>query len=157
MIDERGHIMLVDFGFAKRLEPGDHIDAGATRVGTAQYMAPELQEVTHSEESDHSLDWWALGCVAFEMLTGEGPFGDVGAGDRKADVRRNVLRARPAWSKSRVPVDRAAKALVEQLLQRDKRRRAGFAGGLTRVCDVAPSCYRPADCVLSTTCGSQKL
>ena len=42
-------------------------------LGTAQYMAPE---VIKGEEHTHSLDFWSLGVVAYEFLTGSLPFND---------------------------------------------------------------------------------
>lgn len=55
VLDERGHIQLVDFGLAKWLSLGDRT---RTICGTLQYMAPEI---AREEPYDHAVDWWSLG------------------------------------------------------------------------------------------------
>jgi serine/threonine protein kinase len=45
-------------------------------LGTADYMAPE---VILGKELAHSLDYWALGVITFEFLTGSLPFNDSSA------------------------------------------------------------------------------
>lgn len=79
LLDGEGHIKLVDFGFAKRLGRG----AGAggdgsgraletyTLCGTPEYLAPE---VIHNKGHTTSVDWWALGILIYEFLTGYPPF-----------------------------------------------------------------------------------
>ena len=60
-----GHISVADFGFAKQHVTGD---AGTrTFCGTVHYMAPEIVTKTgHGKPAD----WWAVGVLIFEMLTG---------------------------------------------------------------------------------------
>ena len=40
-------------------------------IGTADYIAPEILK---KQEADHGADWWALGVMIFEILTGGLPF-----------------------------------------------------------------------------------
>lgn len=65
---------VLDFGVAKSLSTGSQetldTDAGVV-VGTVRYMAPE-QLLGNS--ADPAWDLWALGVVAYEMLTGAQPF-----------------------------------------------------------------------------------
>eukprot|EP00019_Armaparvus_languidus_P002732 CAMPEP_0168597472 /NCGR_PEP_ID=MMETSP0420-20121227/10699_1 /TAXON_ID=498008 /ORGANISM="Pessonella sp." /LENGTH=1120 /DNA_ID=CAMNT_0008634359 /DNA_START=13 /DNA_END=3375 /DNA_ORIENTATION=- len=82
LIDGDGHLKLGDFGLSKGAEG----TTGASRasmvvsrrmkaysvVGTPQYMA---KETLMGDGYDASVDWWALGCILFEMLIGEPPFG----------------------------------------------------------------------------------
>ena len=42
-----------------------------TFVGTPYYVAPEMLE---SNASGPATDLWALGCIVYQMLTGEVPF-----------------------------------------------------------------------------------
>ena len=65
LIDREGHICLTDFGFAKSM-PNDRT---FTLCGTPEYLAPEIikgAKVGYGK----SVDWWALGVLIFEMLSG---------------------------------------------------------------------------------------
>jgi len=71
LIDKDGHICLTDFGFAKDLPT----DRTFTLCGTPEYLAPEIikgAKVGYGK----SVDWWALGVLIFEMLSGYPPFYD---------------------------------------------------------------------------------
>ena len=65
MIDFRGYIRLIDFGFAKQ-----GISA-TTILGTPDFMAPEMFT---GHGYGPAVDRWAFGCLVFEMLAGRGPF-----------------------------------------------------------------------------------
>lgn len=69
MLNSYGHLVLTDFGLSK--VSTDESDRKHSMIGTAQYMAPE---VIKGESYDFSVDWWSLGCVAYDMLTGGPPF-----------------------------------------------------------------------------------
>ena len=71
LINKDGHIKLADFGFAKIIEN----DRTYTLCGTPEYLAPEIikgNKVGYGK----SVDWWALGILIFEMLSGYPPFYD---------------------------------------------------------------------------------
>ncbi|MBN3280715.1 PRKX kinase, partial [Polyodon spathula] len=68
LLDRDGHIRLTDFGFAKKL-----VDRTWTLCGTPEYLAPE---VIQSKGHGRAVDWWALGVLIFEMLSGYPPFFD---------------------------------------------------------------------------------
>jgi len=71
LIDKHGHIKIADFGFAKRIEN----DRTYTLCGTPEYLAPEIikgSKVGYGK----SVDWWAIGILIFEMLSGYPPFYD---------------------------------------------------------------------------------
>jgi len=62
------YVKLVDFGFAKRLDNGRKT---WTFCGTPEYVAPE---VILNKGHDISADYWSLGVLMFELLTGTPPF-----------------------------------------------------------------------------------
>ncbi|KAL8725026.1 MAG: hypothetical protein Q9166_007625 [cf. Caloplaca sp. 2 TL-2023] len=67
LIDAEGHLKLVDFGFAKKVESRETY----TLCGTPEYLAPEV-----IKNSGHgtAVDWWAFGILVFEFLAGQPPF-----------------------------------------------------------------------------------
>ncbi|CAO3608669.1 unnamed protein product [Cunninghamella blakesleeana] len=67
LLDAEGHVILTDFGLSKVSLDG----RTNTICGTAEYMAPEILMEMHY---DKSVDWWTLGILMFEMLTGYTPF-----------------------------------------------------------------------------------
>eukprot|EP01127_Copromyxa_protea_P018226 TRINITY_DN5684_c0_g1_i1.p1 TRINITY_DN5684_c0_g1~~TRINITY_DN5684_c0_g1_i1.p1 ORF type:complete len:309 (+),score=57.53 TRINITY_DN5684_c0_g1_i1:19-945(+) len=68
LVDRDGHIKLIDFGFATRLSDGERT---YTICGTPDYMAPEI---LLKEGYDFSVDCWAFGVLAYELMVGCSPF-----------------------------------------------------------------------------------
>ena len=70
MLDAAGHLKLADFGFA-RAGVSKPAEGARSLCGTPDYMAPEI-----IDERGHGLsaDWWGLGVITFEMLTGLPPW-----------------------------------------------------------------------------------
>ncbi|KAL8569633.1 hypothetical protein ACOMHN_057200 [Nucella lapillus] len=68
LLDGKGFVKLVDFGFAKRLATGKKT---WTFCGTPEYVAPEI---ILNKGHDHSADYWSMGILMFELLTGSPPF-----------------------------------------------------------------------------------
>ncbi|KAK3393081.1 kinase-like domain-containing protein [Podospora didyma] len=64
-------------------------------VGSPDYMAPE---VLRGEEYDFTVDYWSLGCMLFEALTGFPPFAGANADETWRNLKhwRDVLK-RPVW------------------------------------------------------------
>src|SRR5262245_45268743 len=72
-----GAATVADFGIAKaissaRQDTTDALTSLGTSLGTTAYMAPE--QVAGDPNVDHRADIYSLGCVAYEMLTGQAPF-----------------------------------------------------------------------------------
>lgn len=65
LLDSKGYVKLVDFGFAKKLQTGRKT---WTFCGTPEYVAPEI---ILNRGHDISADYWSLGVLMFELLTGE--------------------------------------------------------------------------------------
>jgi len=68
LLDSAGYVKLVDFGFAKHIGPGRKT---WTFCGTPEYVAPEI---ILNRGHDLSADYWSLGILMFELLTGSPPF-----------------------------------------------------------------------------------
>lgn len=93
-IDGQDHAYLTDFGIAKMPERGDDLTRTGWMLGTAGYQSPE--QVQGLQAGPRS-DLYALGCVMFEALTGQRPFG----GENDLAVRwAHAHSPRPAASAS---------------------------------------------------------
>ncbi|XP_032901735.1 ribosomal protein S6 kinase-related protein isoform X3 [Amblyraja radiata] len=65
LLNERGHLMLTDFGLSRRLWRGER---ACTICGTIGYMAPE---VLRGNPYNHSADWWSLGILLYILIAGK--------------------------------------------------------------------------------------
>ena len=74
LIDERNgaqHVYLTDFGLSKQMDATSGVTASGAFVGTLDYVAPEQ---IRGDRLDARTDVYALGCVMFELLSGDVPF-----------------------------------------------------------------------------------
>jgi len=113
LLDLDGHLLLTDFGLSKvALEE----DAQANSIlGTIEYMAPEVVE---GKAYDFAVDWWSLGAIGFDLLTGSPPFG----GNNHAKIQQNILK-----QKLQLPyfLGPDAKDLLTRLLRKEPQKRLG--------------------------------
>jgi len=121
MLDAKGHVKLIDFGLSCEL--GDE-EGPLSPIGSLIYMAPEL--LTQSVGGRHT-DWWALGVLAHEMMTGRSPWSTLS--DKKL-IKKQIrkLQVEPPPS-----VSAAAGAFIVGLLAKDKAVRLGTRGSGTEV------------------------
>ncbi|VDL95755.1 unnamed protein product [Schistocephalus solidus] len=73
LMDCEGHIKLTDYGMCK--EGISETNTTSTFCGTPNYIAPEI---LRGESYSFSVDWWALGVLMFEMVSGRSPWEGVG-------------------------------------------------------------------------------
>jgi len=115
LITSTGHLKLADFGFAKKLKPQEKT---FTLCGTPEYLAPELILNTGH---DFRCDWWALGVLIFEMLTGTAPF----RADSPYNLYKTILTNQVEFPGQ---MDCEARTLVSALLCKDPEARAVESG-----------------------------
>ncbi|MGH0122041.1 UNVERIFIED_CONTAM: hypothetical protein FKN15_007385 [Acipenser sinensis] len=82
LLDKDGYVKMVDFGFAKRIGLGKKT---WTFCGTPEYVAPEI---IMNKGHDFGADYWSLGILIFELLTGSPPF----SGSDPIKIYSTVLR-----------------------------------------------------------------
>ncbi|OKL57301.1 Serine/threonine-protein kinase gad8 [Talaromyces atroroseus] len=118
LLDYTGHIALCDFGLCK-LDMKDE-DKTNTFCGTPEYLAPELLLGTGYTKS---VDFWTLGVLLYEMLTGLPPFYD----ENTNEMYKKIVQE-PLTFPSHDIVPAAARDLLTRLLDRDPQRRLGANG-----------------------------
>ncbi|KAE9622302.1 putative protein kinase AGC-Pl family [Lupinus albus] len=112
LMDADGHVMLTDFGLAKRFEESTRSNS---MCGTLEYMAPEI---ILGKGHDKAADWWSVGILLFEMLTGKPPF----CGGNREKIQQKIVKDRiklPAFLSSE------AHSLLKGLLQKEACKRLG--------------------------------
>ena len=114
MVDKNGHIKLTDFGLSKMVKKTK--EKAFTICGTPQYLAPE---VLSDDGYDNSVDWWSLGCVMYEMLTGTAPFKIPRGSYLSADLYKKKVNI-PDY------ITPEAKDLIKQLLVPNPKKRLGY-------------------------------
>ncbi|XP_018355499.1 PREDICTED: cGMP-dependent protein kinase, isozyme 2 forms cD4/T1/T3A/T3B isoform X1 [Trachymyrmex septentrionalis] len=123
LLDNEGYVKLVDFGFAKRLDNGRKT---WTFCGTPEYVAPE---VILNKGHDISADYWSLGVLMFELLTGTPPF--TGADPMK--TYNIILKGIDAIEFPR-SITRNAMALIKKLCRDNPAERLGYQrGGISEI------------------------
>mmetsp|Transcript_23170 Transcript_23170/g.32073 ORF Transcript_23170/g.32073 Transcript_23170/m.32073 type:complete len:248 (-) Transcript_23170:102-845(-) len=116
LLDSQGYIKVVDFGLSKVLR-GDQ--KTYTMCGTAQFLAPEIvARRGHRKE----VDFWALGILIHEMITGDSPFVSAQHGYDPDVIFHSIMRGFFV-----VPdeVSPEAADLITSLLQKEPQSRLG--------------------------------
>uniref|UniRef100_A0A8C1FCJ4 Ribosomal protein S6 kinase n=2 Tax=Cyprinus carpio TaxID=7962 RepID=A0A8C1FCJ4_CYPCA len=117
MLNNQGHVKLTDFGLCK-----ESIHDGTvthTFCGTIEYMAPEiLMRSGHNR----AVDWWSLGALMYDMLTGAPPF----TGENRKKTIDKILKC-----KLNLPpyLTQEARDLLKRLLKRSASSRLGAGPG----------------------------
>ncbi|OBG94766.1 serine/threonine protein kinase [Mycobacterium sp. E3251] len=89
MISSTNAVKVMDFGIARAIaDSGNSVTQTAAVIGTAQYLSPEQ---ARGDTVDARSDVYSLGCVLYEILTGEPPF----TGDSPVAVAYQHVREDP--------------------------------------------------------------
>ncbi|WVW78402.1 hypothetical protein I302_100356 [Kwoniella bestiolae CBS 10118] len=116
LLDYSGNIALCDFGLCKLNMSAS--DTTNTFCGTPEYLAPELLS---GHGYTKCVDWWTLGVLLYEMLTGLPPFYDENTNEMYRKILSDPLRFPDSMGSE-------ARSLLTQLLNRDPARRLGVNG-----------------------------
>ncbi|XP_009802853.1 serine/threonine-protein kinase AtPK2/AtPK19-like [Nicotiana sylvestris] len=112
LMDGDGHVMLTDFGLAKEI---DESSRSNSMCGTTEYMAPEiLQSKGHNKDAD----WWSVGILLYEMLTGQPPFTHSNRKKLQEKIISEKVKLLPRLTGE-------AHSLLKGLLQKDPSKRLG--------------------------------
>lgn len=147
LIAHDGHIKLTDFGLSKvglinstddfstpanasvltNMHSGqiitDHTRASAEKrsaAGTPDYLAPEI---LLGREHGHSADWWSVGAILFECLTGIPPF----SGNQSQVIFENILNRKIPWP-SPEAMSHEARDIIDKFLIQNPSERLGSRG-----------------------------
>jgi serine/threonine-protein kinase len=112
LLDAQGHAYLSDFGIAKVLEASAQT-SGARLIGTPNYMAPEQAQ---GARPSPATDIYALGAMAFEMLTGQPPFQ---ADEFLAVLYKHVNEPVPRLRALNAALPAGLQAVLERALAKD--------------------------------------
>merc|ERR1719359_2259878 len=117
LLDGDGHVKLTDFGLSKE-GIMDNFSA-KSMCGTPEYLAPEIIE---KKGHGKAVDWYSLGALMYEMLTGLPPFYTRDRDKLFERIRRGDL-AYPSY------ISPVAKSLLQSLLEGDPGKRLGGGPG----------------------------
>jgi eukaryotic-like serine/threonine-protein kinase len=145
-----GHAIVADFGIGKAVVAAASESTTVTHVGiaigTPAYMSPEQ---ALGDTVDGRTDLFALGCVFFEMLTGEHPFTGP---TLQAVIAKRFHHVPPPVTASRPAVPERVNRTVQRLLERDPSARltsgATVMKALRGEVEVAPRREVPSIAVL---------
>ncbi|MBI1347575.1 protein kinase [bacterium] len=148
LLSPDGQVKLTDFGIARDTTATALTAAGKT-VGTYAYMAPE--QIRGKPPVDRRTDLYALGCVLFEMLTGETPFDSDNAGEL---LVKHLQDDPPRVSSLAPDIPIWLEELVDRLLEKDPEERIFDALALqVAIDDVIEKVSRQASLVGETLAG----
>ncbi len=93
LLDAKGTAYLSDFGIARNTSDATQLTSTGNVLGTVDYVAPELFEPNY--KADARSDYYSLGVLTFEMVTGQLPFSSE---NQIAVVTMHITRRPPAPS-----------------------------------------------------------
>lgn len=125
LLDAHGHIALTDFGMCKQIKNSFELITEVPENITQEYLAPEM--VLH-EPYGKAVDWWSLGVLVFELLTGYPPFHSIDDEELFSQILRSSIKF-PIGS----CISDEAKDFVTRLLERDPAKRLGAQGDVEEV------------------------
>merc|ERR1740123_2926673 len=117
LIDREGHAKVTDFGLSKEGIEDNH--SAMTMCGPPEYLAPEILD---RKGHGKAVDWYSVGALLFEMLTGLPPF-------YTKDRTKLFDRIRNAELKYPAHMSRIAIECCQAMMDRDPNKRLGGGEG----------------------------
>jgi serine/threonine-protein kinase len=114
---QRTHALVTDFGVAKAISaalPGTAATTVGVAVGTPAYMAPE--QLAADPAADHRIDLYAVGLLAYELLSGSSPF--AGSSPQQTLARQLTERPTPPHIQ-RADVPAELSAIIMRCLEKE--------------------------------------
>lgn len=124
LIHRSGHVKVCDLGsVVLQTQDGQACDGDVKLEGTAEYLDPR---VIGGEKPSPSSDWYALGCVLYQLLCGSPPF----TADTQEELFEKIKTANVQDLPYPEGVDNAAKEVITKLLDRNS------GDGVTSLADI---------------------
>jgi len=117
LLNSKGNVKLTDMGLAKFI-----VGQTYTTCGTVDYFAPE---VIDSKGHSYGVDWWTLGILIFELMSGHAPFEADSPMETFSLIKRGILANGVIPGKFKKPV----KDLLKGFLKPDPSMRLGMVSG----------------------------
>lgn len=113
LFNKDGYLLLADFGLATKVNDGE---LAMSFCGTAEYLSPEMLT---GAGHDHTVDWWTLGILLYEMLVGIPPFFHKNK-HRMYFLIKEASVTFPIPEKHKIFVSQDAQDLITKLLKKTK-------------------------------------
>ncbi|OMJ95534.1 hypothetical protein SteCoe_1137 [Stentor coeruleus] len=119
VLDNKGYLRITDFGIARIISSDNSRDTS----GTPGYMAPE---VLNRQRHSIAVDYFALGVIVYEFMTGRRPY----LGRSRKEIKEHIMARQARLVKSQVPDGWSLEAVdfVNKLLERKPDERLGAGG-----------------------------
>jgi len=138
---ESSHALVTDFGIARAISSAgnDRVTLPGIAVGTPAYMSPEQAEGDHA--LDARTDIYSLGCVLYEMLTGQPPFSSP---DPQTILAQKVTQSGPSLEELQETVSRTLEHVIRKALARERRDRFATSEEFARSLTSGAARWSPA-------------
>ena len=133
---QEGRPLIADFGIARAVSEvaASTLTPASTSLGTPTYMSPE--QATDSHDIDGRADLYAVGCVVYEMLTGQSPYGGPTV---MSVIAQHVAAAIPSARTLRQTVSPALDTVVRRAMAKSPVDRYATGEALARALREAAS------------------
>ena len=120
VLDDKGYVRITDFGIAKENMP----DNSSETSGTPGYMAPEVMK---SRNHSFPVDFFAIGVIGYEFMTGSRPY----CGKNRKEIKEQMLSKAAIINEENIAKGWSQESadFINQLLERKENKRLGCKEG----------------------------